>query len=95
MRKRLTVIIAMLTIAGPAFAEPAKPAAKPASKPQAAAEIVLASADVVRPAATQSVASTTPDSLSRSCRIVSSLEGGYSLTALRQSTAAHVAAMMD
>jgi len=28
-------------------------------------------------------------------RMVSSLEGGYSLTALRQSTAAHVAAMMD
>src|SRR5262249_22225403 len=28
-------------------------------------------------------------------RIVSSLEGGYSLTALRQSTAAHVAALMS
>jgi acetoin utilization deacetylase AcuC-like enzyme len=28
-------------------------------------------------------------------RVVSSLEGGYSLTALRQSTAAHVAALMD
>jgi acetoin utilization deacetylase AcuC-like enzyme len=28
-------------------------------------------------------------------RVVSSLEGGYSLTALRQSAAAHVAAMMD
>ena len=28
-------------------------------------------------------------------RIISSLEGGYSLTALRQSTVAHVAAMMD
>ena len=28
-------------------------------------------------------------------RIVSSLEGGYSLTALRQSTAAHVAALME
>ncbi|HJU38346.1 MAG TPA: histone deacetylase family protein, partial [Tahibacter sp.] len=28
-------------------------------------------------------------------RVVSSLEGGYSLTALRQSAAAHVAALMD
>ncbi|HEX6834102.1 MAG TPA: histone deacetylase family protein [Rudaea sp.] len=28
-------------------------------------------------------------------RVLSSLEGGYSLTALRQSTAAHVAAMLD
>jgi hypothetical protein len=71
MRKRLTVIVAMLTIAGPAFAEPAKPAAKPASKPQAAAEIVLASADVVRPAATQSVASTTPPAKRRIARVTS------------------------
>ena len=28
-------------------------------------------------------------------RVVSSLEGGYSLTALRESTAAHVAALLD
>ncbi|TLY49722.1 MAG: histone deacetylase family protein, partial [Gammaproteobacteria bacterium] len=28
-------------------------------------------------------------------RVVSTLEGGYSLTALRQSTAAHVGALME
>jgi hypothetical protein len=48
MLKRLTVIIAVLTIAGPAFAEPPKAVVAPASKTQPPAEIVLASADVVR-----------------------------------------------